>query len=289
VTVPIRWHLDDPALLLQAIETTARETSFNPRLIEKDYFCSVVLEYLTAADAGLVFKGGTCLAKVHGSFYRLSEDLDFSISIASDATRSERSSRTARLKERIAGLATALPGCTVLEPLRGANANTQYNATVGYESLLDAHIEPVRVEVGLREPTLRTELAIAKTMVLNPVNGQSLVDGFPILSLSHQELLAEKVRAALCRRDVAIRDFFDVDHVVQARVLDIADREFINLLRQKLSVPGTSVPNVSVDRMQLLQRQLEGELRPVLREAEFASFDLQRATELVRKVAQQLE
>lgn len=176
--MPIRWHVDDPALLVQAIETTARETGFNPRLIEKDYFSSVVLEYLAAADAGLVFKGGTCLAKVHGSFYRLSEDLDFSISIASAATRSERSGRTVRLKESVAGLPRALPGCTVLEPLRGANANTQYNATVGYESVLDTRTEPIRVEVGLREPTLRTQVATARTMLLNPANGQSLVGPF---------------------------------------------------------------------------------------------------------------
>ncbi len=68
--MPIRWHADDAELLLQAIELTARETRFNPRLIEKDYFCSVVLEYLAGSDADLTFKGGTSLAKIHGSFYR---------------------------------------------------------------------------------------------------------------------------------------------------------------------------------------------------------------------------
>lgn len=57
--MPIRWHADEQGLLLQAVELTARETGFNPRLIEKDYFCSVVLEYLAAGYAGLHFKGGT--------------------------------------------------------------------------------------------------------------------------------------------------------------------------------------------------------------------------------------
>ena len=50
--MPIRWHADDGDLLRQAIELTAREAGFNPRLIEKDYFCSVVLEYLAASDGG---------------------------------------------------------------------------------------------------------------------------------------------------------------------------------------------------------------------------------------------
>lgn len=288
--MPIRWHIDDPALLLQAIEATARETGFNPRLIEKDYFCSVVLEYLAAADAGLVFKGGTCLAKVHGSFYRLSEDLDFSISIASDASRADRSSRAAGLKPLIGGIAKAVPGCQVLEPLRGANASTQYNAVVGYQSLLDSHAESIRVEVGLREPMLvRTRPGMSNTMLLNPATGRSLVEAFPIPSLSYLELMAEKVRAALCRRDVAIRDFFDVDHAVQRQALEIIRPEFLDLLRLKLTVPGTGVPDVSSDRMQLLSAQMEGDLRPVLRERDFVPFDLERAIGILEMVVKRLD
>lgn len=48
--MPIRWHADDPDLLAEAIAFTARQTGFNPRLVEKDYFCSVVLEHLAASD-----------------------------------------------------------------------------------------------------------------------------------------------------------------------------------------------------------------------------------------------
>ena len=76
--MPIRWHEVAPEELREAIRFTAEETGFAPRLIEKDYFCSVILEALAAADVPLVFKGGTCLAKVHSGFFRLSEDLDFS-------------------------------------------------------------------------------------------------------------------------------------------------------------------------------------------------------------------
>jgi len=54
----------------------------------------------TAADDTLVFKRGTCLAKVHADFSRLSEDLDFVISTPVDATRTERRTLTSRLKER---------------------------------------------------------------------------------------------------------------------------------------------------------------------------------------------
>ena len=52
--MPIRLHEEDPVLLREAIRFTSAETGFSPRLIEKDYFCSVVLEYLAASGAGIV-------------------------------------------------------------------------------------------------------------------------------------------------------------------------------------------------------------------------------------------
>ena len=70
---------------------TEAESDFSSRLIEKDYYCSLLLQDLWALfEQGLVFKGGTCLSKVHAEFFRLSEDLDFSISVRPDATKSQR-------------------------------------------------------------------------------------------------------------------------------------------------------------------------------------------------------
>ena len=84
--MPIRLHAEDAALLREAVSYTAAETGFSARLIEKDYFCSVALEYLARECGNLTFKGGTCLSKIHGGFYRLSEDLDFSIPTVLDST-----------------------------------------------------------------------------------------------------------------------------------------------------------------------------------------------------------
>jgi hypothetical protein len=41
---PIRWHEEDTDLLRAAITFTAAQSGFAARLLEKDYFCSVVLE-----------------------------------------------------------------------------------------------------------------------------------------------------------------------------------------------------------------------------------------------------
>lgn len=287
--MPIRWHQDDPVLLREAIGFTAAETGFTSRLIEKDYFCSVVLEYLGASDAGLTFKGGTCLAKIHGSLYRLSEDLDFSIPTGPAASRADRSRSVNPVRTALDALPDRLPGFRILEPLRGANNSTQYNAVLGYESRIDAHLEPVSIEVGVREPNMTpAQQGAAKTALLNPVNGRELVEVYPVLCLSYPEAMAEKLRAALCRREVAIRDFFDVDHAVRSGGFNPLAPGFLDLLKRKLEIPRTGPVDVSAGRLEQLRRQLDAQLRPVLREQEFAGFDLQRAIEAVRRVAEEL-
>lgn len=282
----IRWHEEDPALLREAIQFTAAETGFIPRLIEKDYFCSVLLEYLAASNEEMIFKGGTCLAKVHAGFYRLSEDLDFSISTPIESTRSARSRSVAPIKIVVNEIARRLPGFQVEEQLTGSNNSTQYNATIGYTSLIGVQPETIRIEIGLREPSMMEAYrGAAQTALLNPIHRQALVEVFPIRSLSYLEAMAEKLRAALCRREVAIRDFFDIDHAVRNAGLNTLDPELLGILRSKLAVPGTGAVDVSPDRLVQLHRQLETQLRPVLRPQEYGQFELERAMEIVREVA----
>lgn len=208
----IRLHVEDAALFREAIRFTAAETGFGTRLIEKDYFCSVALEYLAGECGSLTFKGGTCLSKIHGGFYRLSEDLDFSIPTAVDSARGERSRSVEPLRQALARIGERLPGFRLAEPLRGFNNSMQYNAVLSYESLVDGHVEPVSIEVGVREPNMTEAVnGAARTVLLNPIGGEALVDTYPVVALSYAEAMAEKVRAALSRSEVAIRDFFDVD------------------------------------------------------------------------------
>ncbi|MBI3371106.1 MAG: nucleotidyl transferase AbiEii/AbiGii toxin family protein [Betaproteobacteria bacterium] len=282
----IRLHVENSALLRQAIEYTAGETGFAPRLIEKDYFCSVALEHLAAECAGLTFKGGTCLSKIHGGFYRLSEDLDFSIPTAVDSARGDRSRSAEPLRQALHRIEKRVPGLRVAEALRGFNNSTQYNAVLSYGSLLDGHTEPVSVEVGVREPSMTEAVhGAAGTLLLDPLDARPLVEAWPVRALSHKEAMAEKVRAALCRSEVAIRDFFDVDHAARNAGFNPLEPAFLDLLHRKIAIPRTGPVDVSAGRMEQLQRQLEAQLRPVLREQEFVRFDLDRAIGTVRAVA----
>lgn len=274
---PLRLH-EDPALFREAVNFTAAETGFASRLIEKDYFCTALLQYLAPLGGTLVFKGGTCLAKVHAGFYRLSEDLDFVIPTPVGATRAERSRRARGLKNLIADIAGRLPGVRITRALAGANNSAQYTAGLGYTSLLGAEEETIQFEVGLREPLLTPAVDCeAQTLLLDPVSGSALVPALPVPCLSRQETMAEKLRAALCRREAAVRDFYDIDHAVRRLRFRAEEPELVDLVRRKLAVPGNEPVDVSPARLAALRPQVDTELKPVLRARDFAEFNLDRA------------
>jgi predicted nucleotidyltransferase component of viral defense system len=280
----LRLHEDAP-LFREAVAFTAAETGFAARLIEKDYFCSLLLEHVIRAESTVVFKGGTCLAKVHAGFYRLSEDLDFAVSVPLRAPRAERRRRAAGPKAAMVRVGEQ-PGLRLISGPTGANDSTQYVAVVGYASVLGSEAETIKIEVGLREPLLTAaERQPTQTLLLNPFSGTALVPSLVATCLSRQEAMAEKLRAALSRREVAIRDFYDVDYAVRHLGLRTEDPDLVALVRRKLDVPGNAPVDVSPGRLDALRLQLPSRLKPVLRERDFAEFDLERAFGSVTEVA----
>ena len=97
--------------------------------------------------------------------------------------------------------------------------------------------------------------------------------------------MAEKLRAALSRREAAIRDFFDIDYAVRKLDFHPLEGKMTDLVRQKLAVPGNEPVDVSRERLAQLREQLDARLRPVLRARDFAEFDLERAFNVVVSVA----
>jgi predicted nucleotidyltransferase component of viral defense system len=261
---PILIH-EDMEFFRSAVTFTAATTGFQSRLIEKDYFCSILLQYLAEANGSLIFKGGTCLAKVLVDFYRLSEDLDFVIPMAVDSTRGERSRQAAPLKTAIDSLPHELPVFRLNRPLTGANNSTQYLATVEYTSLVTGQVDTIKVEIGLREPLLQpTFNGGAKTILLSPSSGDSLVEPLKLRSISRLEAFAEKFRAALSRREVAIRDFYDLHYAIGKELIRPEDEQLIGLVRQKIRIPGNESVDTSEARLTELRQQVEAQLRPVL-------------------------
>ncbi len=116
----------------------------------------------------------------------------------------------------------------------------------------------------------------AATLLLNPITGKRALPPFPVMAMAHLEVWAEKVRAALTRREAAIRDFFDLDYARELVGVDIQDPEFCSLVRHKISVPGTEPVQLTAERRDLLDAQISTKLRPVIRTADGERFGLNR-------------
>ena len=282
-------HEADPDIFGEALAYSEADKGFTSTLIEKDYYCSLVLQYFFSNDTELVFKGGTCLSKVHADFYRLSEDLDFIIPVAEETTRPQRRACIRSVKRMFEKLPKVVPGITISEAFRGHNESRQYIGCLEYPSVILEKLENIQVEIGLREPLLSPpESKMASTIAVNPFSGQPLLPTFSVSAMALKEAYAEKVRAALTRRTPAIRDYFDLFYFDRKKLLNLLNPDFLKMVKAKIGVPGNDPIDVSTERKQELNRQLVGQLKPVLRATDFKGFNLEEAFELVTKIAEVL-
>ena len=289
IDIGINTH-QDKTVFRGALIFTEQQTDFGARLIEKDYYCSLILHDLAIQKQNsLIFKGGTCLCKVHGDFYRMSEDLDFLISTDAHATRPNRRKLIEPLKLHFSEIPGRLPCFQINEELIGHNNSKQYTGNLSYQSVITGEQEYIKIEISLREPVLDpVENKAAQTLLINPFSGSPGLHEIPVNVLSYEESYAEKFRAALTRTEPAIRDIYDIDVAIRSSSLNVNDSTFIDLIRKKLAVPGANAIHMSEERIKILNSQLETELKPVLRSDDYAGFNVERAIAIIIDVMKRL-
>lgn len=278
---------ETPDAFRQALRFTEAESGFAQRLIEKDYYCSLILaDFEPLFSSGLVFKGGTCLSKVYAGFYRLSEDLDFAISIPTTARPRDRREARLPVKRHLEQIAERLPAVSTSGTPQGHDGNRQYNAVLQYASVVTGERETVKVQVAIREPIIESTVScLGRTLLRHPLPKVTPGAHLSLCVLSLHEAYAEKVRAALTRNPPAIRDVFDIADVARAKRLDLSGPRFLSLVRQKLAVARNAVIDTSEARRRSLENQLETHLKPVVRSSDYAAFDIERAFAEVEKLA----
>ena len=145
----------------------------------------------------------------------------------------------------------------------------------------------MRLAYHIREPLLLPAVSgETRTIIVNPFSGQHLVPAFTVQAMDIKEAYAEKVRAALTRTEPSIRDLFDLFYAVRKMKLDLATPDFLTLLKKKLDVPGNTPVRISSEYKRDLNRQLEGQLRPVLRPTDYDGFNMNEAFELIVPIAE---
>ena len=70
---------NDKETFIDLVKSTADNSGIAPAMIEKDYYVTLILNTLNQQVPGLLFKGGTSLAKCYDVIERFSEDVDLTL------------------------------------------------------------------------------------------------------------------------------------------------------------------------------------------------------------------
>ncbi len=288
---------EDKGRFADIINITAKRAGFRASLIEKDYYLTFILSRLNELSDALVFKGGTCLNKVYYSYYRLSEDLDFSMRLPEYSTaRGNRRRSIKPVKDKIEEFAKGLGFRVEGADKAGRNESKQYVYYFAYSSILQPSEQMIKFEIGLRfNPICAVEKLAVKHKFLHPFTAEPLFDGGKVNCLSLKEIVSEKLRAAALRDIIAPRDFYDLDFILRHN-FDLADKEVVGLFKKKLEEDGGD-PDLGKYRVNLgrpdkeindMRSRVENELFDVLTARERESFDLDKALRRINKAMEGL-
>jgi len=278
---------------IKSLERASRKKGFLLSLIEKDYYLTLILSRVHELSENLIFKGGTCLNKVYYAYYRLSEDLDFSMALPQyEATRSQRRKCIQPVKDTIKKFVKQL-GMRIDDAGNpGRNESKQYVYYFVYQSALREIEAKIKFEIGLRfNPIDPAEKRQVQHTFLHPFTGDPLFDGGKVNCLSLNELIAEKLRASAIRIKVAPRDFYDIDFVLRNK-FDLANKEVITLFKKKLQEDNADTDlgkyrknlGRSNEEIKDMNSRIETELFDVLTPNERENFNLNTALKRINKV-----
>lgn len=275
---------DNKEEFLKVLERTSAQTGFSLGLLEKDYYITILLAGINnGLSDSLIFKGGTCLNKIYYSYYRLSEDLDFSMRLpVGEITRTMRSNLMKPVKERIREFANDR-GMAVEEiDKSGRNVSKQYIFQIEYGSVVIDKTQTIKLEIGLRfNPFLPVSKKSVTHTFLHPFTKEPLFDGGFVNCFALKELVAEKLRAAATRLTIAPRDFYDLGYILKTG-FNFKDPGFWQLFKNKLAEDGFDNDlkkyrynlGRSDKEINEMSARIEAELLDVLTLAEKKTFNL---------------
>jgi predicted nucleotidyltransferase component of viral defense system len=279
----------DRERLEKIIPVIAQKYQFRLEIIGKDYYLTLILNSIESyLSNNIVFKGGTLLNKIHLNYHRLSEDLDFTISSNVNlATRSKRSQAITPIRDKMPEFLKHLELKSDKPEGEGFNNSTQYIFNILYPSFITGKDEGIKLEISLRQtPIDKPVHNVIAHFYQDPFTGKDLIPKNKILSLSLNEAVAEKLKAAITRLDVAIRDYYDLWFISETK-FDFKNKQFLSIFNKKLEIEkykGDYSHNFGLDKKstELLYRQIESELMPVIRIGE--SFDLDKVFERFNRI-----
>lgn len=274
------------------ISHVAMQTGFLLPLVEKDYYLTVLLSRVQELSPNLVFKGGTCLNKIYFSYYRLSEDLDFSMRLPEyTVTRGTRRKYIQDIKGNIESFARQFDMRIENVESAGRNESKQYVYYFIYQSSVLPIEAKIKFGISLRfNPICAPEANSVRHTFNHPFTGQPLFDGGKVNCLPLKEVIAEKLRAGTTREVIAPRDFYDIDFVLR-NGFKLTDSDVLSLFKKKLEEDQADTElakyRVNLGRsdaeMRNMRSRIKEELFEVLTPDERKHFDLDVALARINK------
>ncbi|MBU4377414.1 MAG: nucleotidyl transferase AbiEii/AbiGii toxin family protein [Candidatus Omnitrophica bacterium] len=289
---------EDKDQFIDVINITVQRTGFRAPLLEKDYYMTLILSRVHELSDGLILKGGTCLNKIYYSYYRLSEDLDFSMLLPEyTTTRGNRRKSIQPVKDKIAGFAKQLDMRIDDAEKAGRNESKQYIYYFAYKSAIQPAEHIIKFEIGLRfNPICPVEKKTVQHKFLHPFTKEPLFDAGRVTCLSLKEVVSEKLRAAALRKIIAPRDFYDLDFILRHN-FNLADKEVMKLFRKKIEEDrgNTDLSKYRVnlgrteDEIKDMRLRIEKELFDVLTPDEQENFNLDTALKRINKAMENVK
>ncbi|TRX46321.1 nucleotidyl transferase AbiEii/AbiGii toxin family protein [Fulvivirga sp. M361] len=223
------------------ISKISNQVGVRPQQIEKDYVISWILwgiaqnEFLSEY---LIFKGGTCIKKIHIENYRYSEDMDF--------TLSEDSVSDTEIYAQFNSLFGILARETRMRLSINESSKDTHIASGSIKFYID-YVGPL----GGNGDHVKLDVTRGEQLEYEPIDGRvlhvysDLENDFTIKSYCLEEVVIEKMAALMGRTEP--RDLYDFDYLTAIEQVDIEGvfYEFEHKATHKGLNPNSFVEKVS--------------------------------------------
>lgn len=276
-------------IIEKILNVIVEKQRFRAEMIEKDFYITVILNSINEKlSNNIIFKGGTLLNKAYLNYQRLSEDLDFSfLSKEPLDARSKRSKAMKSIRENMPAFLKMLELKSKNPDGEGFNNSYQYVFEIQYDSIITGKEENIKLEISLRQNPIEKPIEnTIKHFYNDPFTGGKILPENKVLSLSLNETVAEKLKAATTRKDPVIRDYYDLYYIMRAD-MDFTSKLFGSLFKKKLDYEGYRKDfrvnfGLNDKKIALLEQQIESDLTPVIRIGE--KFDLKKVFNLFNEI-----
>lgn len=229
----------------QELNKIAGKTGVRQQQIEKDYIISWVLWGIYNHDKlknALIFKGGTCIKKVHLEDYRFSEDIDFTLNpdieekITNDEIYTAFHEIFVKIKE-VANINLSIP-----DDSKETHISNSIKFYIDYVGPLGGKGDHLKTDISRGE---KLEFDLEQKKMLNQYSDLEEEEEITIQTYGLEEMVIEKM-AALMGRTIP-RDLYDFEYLTNTEGIELQDifTEFQSKAKHKGQNPDEFVKKVT--------------------------------------------